>query len=250
MVRALLISALLLAKPTAVFAQQSPYPPTIAKGEVLLQISADGEDRTVADRVTIVGQIVGRGKDAADARQDVAAQRAALIRTLASLGVVEEQITQPAKNFLQSFDRSTDPVDAEDSAARPFSRDEPVMVELSGIQNASQVRSAMETAGVQSVGNPVFMLSSDTAAQQRAVTTAIANARSQAEMHAAPLGMKVLRIARVSNDNGGGLASLYGPEYRQMTSVMMANFGMGKSTEGDKVVTTATVWVDFILGPK
>lgn len=250
MVKSFLVAALLIASPIAAYAQQSPYPPAIAKGEVLLQISADGEVKTVADKATIMGQIVGRGKDAASARNAADKQLAVLTERLVSFGISNDQISQPAQNMFQMFDRNTDPTEPEDSEANPFSSNRPVMVEFSDIASANQVRTTMETAGVRSVGNPIYLLASDANARQRAAADAIAHARVQAENYAAPLGMQVLRVVRVSNDNNGGMASMYGPEFRQMSKAMMANMGMGKGAEGNKVVTTATVWVDFVIGPK
>jgi uncharacterized protein YggE len=250
MVRQLLIAGLLLAAPAAASAQTSIYPPAMAKGEVLLQISADGMDKTVADSTLISGKITGKGKDAKSARIDAEKQMAALQAKLGQLGVPADKISKKSMGgFFDMFQKGSSPVGFGEGEEQSFTDEMPVSVELSDVGLASRVQSAMEDAGI-AVEEPKLMLASDAAAHGRAVAAALASARSKADAHAAPLGMQVLRIARISNEASGGLASMYGPEYRQMTTQLMSNFGMGAVVEGDRVVTSATVYVDFVLGPK
>lgn len=249
MVRQLLIAGLLLAAPSVAQAQTSIYPPTMAKGEVLLQISADGMDKTVADMALITGRINGKGKDAKAARQDAERQMATLASKLVELGVPADKVMKKSSGFFDMFQKGSSPASFSDSEEQLFTDEMPVTVELSDVSLASRVRGAMEDAGV-AVEDPKLVLASDSAAHSRAVAAALTSARTKADAHAAPLGMQVLRISRISNEAAGGLASMYGPEYRQMTTAIMSNFGMGSVVEGDKVVTSASVYVDFVLGPK
>lgn len=250
MVRQFLIAGLLVAAPVPAAAQTSVYPPAMAKGEVLLQISADGMDKSVADMALISGKITGKGKDAKSARLDAEKQLAALANKLGQLGVPADKVSRKSMgNFFDMFQKGSNPSGFGEGEEPSFTDEMPVTVELTDVGLVARVRNAMEDAGLV-VDEPKLGLASDSAAHSRAVAAALASARSKAEAHAAPLGMQILRIARISNEASGGLAAMYGPEYRQMTTQIMSSFGMGAVVEGDKVVTSATVYVDFVLGPK
>src|SRR6478752_7752123 len=73
-----------------------------------------------------------------------------------------------------------------------------VTVRLRDLKNAGRVLDALVAAGANQIDGPTFGVDKPEAALDEARTQAIATARARAELYAKAAGLKVVRIARIS----------------------------------------------------
>jgi uncharacterized protein YggE len=120
-----------------------------------------------------------------------------------------------------------------------------VEIKVRGLDRLPQVRRAIEAAGVADLPDPTYALADDRAAQAEARAQAIAQARANADAYASALGMRVLRVVRVTERVGMDLIGTMvsaGPRMRQMMS------GMEGRTQD--ISTTVALGMDFALAPR
>lgn len=108
----------------------------------------------------------------------------------------------------------------------------------------------MPTAYSQVSGFPVAEPIDPPGAAFRAQEKVMTEARKRADLYAASMGMKVLRIQRVSEV--GELGSLIGPEvandFRRLMT--MGRGGFDADVMNDKVKVEKGLFIDFVLAPK
>ena len=93
---------------------------------------------------------------------------------------------------------------------------------------------------------PVYSPGDQTAARRTARAQALAAARADAEAYAASLGLRVVRIVRVTERMGMDLMSLAMSE----SSPMRNMFQQLEQSQGPDIPTFIAVGVDFALGPQ
>ena len=99
----------------------------------------------------------------------------------------------------------------------------------------------------QNVRRPNIETADPSAAQFEAKAKAITAAKKQAEDYAAALGMRVVRIIRVSET--GAIKEFLGPEADFVLQEMRGDRNRQKQVSNEMPVT-ASIAVDFVLGPK
>jgi hypothetical protein len=115
------------------------------------------------------------------------------------------------------------------------------------VRNIAQVATlerSWRDAGALAVARPSYQLTDPEAARRRARTDAIAAARENAQAYAATLGMRVVRVVRVTERVG-----------LDMMGAFVSDRGMVRRLQsgapsGPEVETQAIVGVDFALGPQ
>lgn len=99
----------------------------------------------------------------------------------------------------------------------------------------------------QFVRRPDIELANPAAAKAKATTAALAAAKAQAENYAAALNMRVVRMLRVSET--GAIREFLGPE-SDFIMQDMRNDRDRRASMLDDAPITASLSVDFVLGPK
>lgn len=256
---ALLGSTALLAGQAAV-AQSPVAVAPLASGEVLLEVNALGVARTRADVVTLTASVNSTGATEAAARAETDARLARLAAVARSMGVSAQGIRAMAVPMVYAPPAPPPPPapprpiavappapPSAIGAARSLRRSAygNMEVRLSDPGRVDALRRALEVAGADNVSPPVYALSDERAARRAARADALATARADAEAYAASLGLRVLRMVRVTERVGLDVLSMLGGN-RNLPGRLRAR-GEGA---GSEVETPVMVGVDFVLGPR
>jgi uncharacterized protein len=241
--RLVTVLAAAAALPSAAFPQPVVTQP-LARGEVLLEVNAVGSARTSAVLATVSAHVISSGNTEAEAQS---ASEAALRRVAAaarSIGVAEDdiEITSMAVPVVRTS-MVAPPGTAPPPQPPPVAVGGRIEIRLRAPDRTAALQRALEQAGAE-VSPPAFMPADDAAARRAARAEALATARADAEAYAAELGMRVLRIVRVTERTG-----------MDWLSLMMGNEPpwMGRRNRTGAVAEAETrviVGVDFALAPR
>jgi hypothetical protein len=138
-----------------------------------------------------------------------------------------------------------------DNSAIQYNNSRRVGVSTGSATTMQAARAVMSEFGCeedyQFVRRPIFELADPGPAKAKATTAAIAMAKAQAEIYAAALNMKVVRMLRVSET--GAIREFFGPESDFLMQEMRNDGNRGALLSND-VPVNASISVDFVLGPK
>jgi uncharacterized protein YggE len=220
---------------------QVPIAP-LAPNEVLLEVVSTGVAHNRADKITAHVTVSASAATAAEARRQVAAQVDRLSAAARAQGATADdiRIDRPQRvGFI-----GNEAYDVPDVAPRPEKSTSTVVIgiRLPNPNRFEAMREALEAAGAATVADPEFALSDDRAALEQAKADALGKGRAEAEAYARSLGMRVVRLARVSERATSEVLSA------QVMQEMMNRLTGGVSADSD-VETKASVGMDFVLGP-
>lgn len=224
--------------PVAVSAPASQLMP----GEILLQINAVGTTQSPAERGAISFRLLSRGRTEADAVKAQQATLAALRSDIAAAGLQPDALKDGLGNgpfgfvgneafemFQQNASGSTDKMVA--------------TFQTLTISNLALVEPAKAVLRKNNIphGDVLLSLRDDSAAKRRAIGDAVARAKAQAIDYATPLGMRVARVLRVTDQptDPAGMQTIM-----RLTSPLMPS-----TADPGKVMTAAQVGIDFALLP-
>ena len=231
----------------------------LAANEVLLELSANGTVTTRADLVTVQVQVNAGGATEEEARRDAEAQIARITRAARGAGVPAADIqageitAMPAMDMMATemnamnyiVDEGGNEIMAMEAPGQP-SATASAMVEirLRDVSRLEALSRALDTAGIVALPMPVYSLSDPAAPRRAARAQALAAARADAEAYAAALGLRVVRVARVSERVGTDFFSMMMNE-----SMMRRSMNGGAQNEPD-IQTMMIVGVDYVLAPR
>ncbi len=240
MVSSALVAALLTAAPAA--AQDVPI--QLQRGEVLLQVEADGEHRARPDTMWISAGVVTTGRTAAEAMDanSVLAQRP--IARIRELGIEVRDVQTSRLSLRPRIDGDRE----RDSEASPpvilgYVAENTLSLTLRDLARAADIIPALLQAGANEVNGPRFSFSDPRPMKAAAERAAIAAAREEAGNYASALGMRVARIVRVRDRR------VYSEEDGETITVTGSRIQRPVLEPGE-LRTGATVWVDFALAPQ
>lgn len=240
---ALFAASALLAVPASAIAQVSV--PQLAPGEVLLETDGVGRVETPASRATVTSVVSGSGATAEEARRNLEAEIRRVREAARTFGASDADIsTGPAGESLYALmiavEARGEPGD--EIVTRRVTirlRDAPRAQELHSLLNSSNELAAYR--------GPVYELDDEAGPRREARRLALAAARADAEAYADAVGMRILRMVRITERAGFGFGGLF------ITEPMMdQNWGWAvpRSPRGTEVETMAVVGVDFVLAPR
>jgi uncharacterized protein YggE len=222
---------------------------TLAPGETLLSIQADGSVRARPDTMTIAAGVVTTGATAGEAVAANSALAERLVATIRGAGIEARDVqtanfrVQP--RFEGGRDRDSLAPDGRPPMIVGYVVENGLSVQLRDLGKAREIISRLFEAGANSVSGPRFSLSGDRAraAEQAAERAAIAEATAKAENYAAAMGRRVGRVLRVS-------------ERRAWTDTNFDGIVVSGSRiaptpiEPGEITTNATIFVDYALVPQ
>jgi len=265
--------------PTAAAADASPVSTQpLAANEVLLEVSALGTGISRADLATISGTLASRGATEVEARRErdaqirrltAAARRAGVAaadlmigeaESIAEASTMDMSMEMPAADAAEAAMNAAEDAVAEtaDAAVEDASCNacsvpaEPEVVLSSGVEvrlrnldKVAELTQALQEAGVEIYAEPVYAPGDQSAARRTARAEALAAARADADAYAASLGMRVVRVVRVTERMGLELISLLVNNSSLLTSMLQPH-----PAQGPDIPTFVTVGVDFALAPQ
>jgi uncharacterized protein YggE len=202
-----------------------------------LDIVATGEVQRAPDVATIGAGVVTQATQAGAAMASNAERMTATVAALRKAGVADRDI-QTSQVSLQPqyrYGENQPPV------LTGYQVSNRVTVRLRDLRNAGRVLDALVAAGANQIDGPTFGVDKPEAALDEARTQAIATARSRAELYAKAAGLRVVRIARISES--GQVESPIRP-----MAVMAMRKAADTPVEAGEQALSVTVSVSFELG--
>ena len=236
-----------VALPTVAQAQTAP-PVTIAPGNTLLTVSADGRSLRTPDLAVFNAGVASSGKTAGEALRSNAADMNRVIAALMRAGIADRDI--------QTSNLSLNPVYAP-QVQRPDGQYEQPQQRIIGYQannsvtvrqrNLAEFGRVIDTlveAGANQVNGPSFQMDDPDAASDEARLAAMKKARARAELYARAAGLRVGRILSISESGG------YNPGPPVMFARMAADSSAAPSpVAAGEIQLNANVTVLFELMP-
>jgi len=231
----------------------------LAPGEVLLELNASGSVTTRADMAVMTIRASAEGNTNAEARQAVAAEVARLTAVARRAGVAPADIRVGDSMISPSFDVLDAPPPLFDVAeANSAASAEPMavpprraasahaLIAIRGrdVAQLAPMLRALEEANAIVDAAPAYSLNDTDTPRREARSRALARARADADAYAAALGMRVVRVVRVTERLGFDFVSMMMNE-RAMRRQLEASENRGPDIE-----TSVLIGVDFALAPR
>jgi uncharacterized protein YggE len=233
----------LAALPGAARAQAVPV--TLAPGEVLLNVEADGETRSRPDVMTIEAGVVTAARTAREALAANSALAARLIEAVRASGIEARDVKTAELSVQPRLESLSDEQEREGRTPRVmgYVATNNLELRLRDLVKAPDIIEALFAAGANSVEGPEFSLADPAPAQRLARRAAVEAARLEADTYAEALGMRVSRVLRVSERSdfeteGGQQIVVTGSRIRRPL------------VEPGELTTRITVWIDYAMVPR
>jgi uncharacterized protein YggE len=240
-IRAALLVAAAVLMPAVAAAQEVAI--TLAPGEVLLKVEAQGVHLARPDVMTISAGVVTTGRNAREALASNAVLANRLLAAVRAAGVEPRDVRTEAMAVSPQFSGDNDGNDGKRRITGYLARNS-LEVRLRDLGKAPDIVNGLFEAGANEVAGPEFSLSDPKPALTAARRDAVAEARAEADTYAEALGMKVARVLRVSerssfdNDEGG------------QSIVVTGSRIAAAPVEPGEIGTRVTVWIDYAIAPR
>lgn len=246
------VASMVAGSPLATTAQTSVSLP-LGPGEVLVRLQAAGKDSKIADKISIGCTVSASGDDLKTARKELSDKKAKVSSALKSSGIKDDAIYtvptwQGKAGMVASAMAVAAAADGEDSDGE-ISEQQEYKIRLSSVDQIGPVSDALTDASCARTSGPDFELADKPAAKIRATDAALTEAKKSADLYAARLGLKVLRVTRVE-EGGGPFSDMMGPEFQQMMAMAMSKIGSLSDDDPRLVSTSQSIVVEFLMGPK
>lgn len=206
-------------------------------------VTGEGEAKATPDRALVVVGVESRAQTAAEAASDNARKQRAILDTLRSLGLTQQQLT--TANYSVRPDLQYDPAGGE-PRLRGYVVSNTVRVDLHRLEQVGPVIDASLAKGANTIHGLSFYLSDPAPSRRAAIVDAVARARADAEALAQAAGGRLGDLIELSTTGMGS-----GPVMYRAAMDMSARGGMEPTpiVAGEEVVRASVTarWV-FVPG--
>ena len=219
--------------------------PTVAPGDTLLSLSAEGKVSRAPDMATVSAGVTTTGRTAAAAMSANAAAMSRAISALKAAGLADRDVQTSAINLSPAFAQAA-PNQPNDAAPRitGYTASNNITVRARDLTRLGKLIDALIGAGANDINGPSFGVTDSDTAMDAAREDAMAKVRARAALYARTAGLKVLRILTISEDSGEVM--------RPMPMLMMAKLAMDSAptpVAAGEIDLTARITVAFELAP-
>lgn len=214
--------------------------PTILPDATLLEVTAVGRVSQVPDIATIRAGVVTQNASAAAALAENATRMTRVVGALKAAGVAERDLSTSAVSLSPQYRYA----DNQPPVITGYQASNTVSVRFRDIARSGRVLDALVKEGANQIDGPALSLDKPEAALDTAREDAVRRARARAELYARASGLRVDRIASISEtgeDAGGGPPPVV---YRAR---MMASAADSTPVLAGETDVTVTLSVRFIL---
>lgn len=219
-----LAAALLLAASPAApaFAQAAQPPVTVAPGNTLLTVSAEGKSLRKPDVAVFSAGVTTQGKTAAAALGENSRAMTQVIAALKRAGIAERDIQTSNLSISPVYsDPNRDAMMTARATGQPYVPPPPeqsvprivgyqagnnVSVRQRDLENFGKVIDTLAAAGANQINGPSFQMDNQEPALDDARLDAVRTARARAELYASATGLRIVRVLSISEAGG-----YYGP---------------------------------------
>lgn len=228
-------------------AQSASPIPTIAAGNALLSVSAEGRTTRKPDLALFTAGVASTGQTAGDALSANAERMSRVVAALRRAGIAERDIQTSNLSLDPVYaDLSRQPGDAANQPQEPrivgYRASNTVSVRQRAVEQYGKVIDTLVASGANQIGGPAFQMDDADAALDESRVDAVRRARARAELYARAAGLRVLRIVSISE--GGGY------EPRPMVAFARAEAAPSSPVAAGELALTTNVAVTFELAPR
>ncbi|MDP3677186.1 MAG: SIMPL domain-containing protein [Novosphingobium sp.] len=232
---------------TAVLAQAAP-PVTIAPGNTLLTVSADGRSLRTPDLAVFSAGVTSSGKTAGEALRSNAADMSRVVAALKRAGIADRDIQTSNLSlnpvYAPPVQRPDGQYDQPEQRIVGYQANNTVTVRQRKLGEFGRVIDTLVEAGANQVNGPSFQMDEPDAASDEARLAAMTKARARAELYAGAAGLRVVRILSISESGG------YNPGPPVIYARMAADSAQASSpVAAGEIQLNANVTVMFELAP-
>ncbi|TKD51972.1 SIMPL domain-containing protein [Sphingomonas baiyangensis] len=236
--RILMATAMLLGA-SAAAAQTAPMPtttPLLPEG-ALLDVVAEGRSTRTPDQATIEAGVVTQASTAAEAMRANAERIERVLAALKRAGVADRDVrtAQISLSPQYRYGENQPPI------ITGYQASNRVSIRFRDVARSGAILDALVKEGANQIEGPNLGLTQPDAAMDEARSDAVARARARAELYAKAAGLRVERIAAISE---GGAPPVGGPVPQMAMARMEA--ADTKVVPGEQEIV-ATVHVRFVL---
>ena len=221
---------------------------TLAPGEALISVEAEGRATSRPDVMTISAGTVTTGATAGEAVAANAALAQRLIQAVRQSGIEARDVRTTNFQVEPRFEGRSAP-DGMGPSGRPprivgYVVQNVVEIRLRDLTGAENLIGRLFEAGANSVRGPVFSLSDDRSARRAAERNAVEEARAEADNYAAAVGRRVGRLLRISDRRAW-------TDPQSDGAIMVTGSRIPRTPiEAGEIETRAVVHVEFALAPQ
>jgi uncharacterized protein YggE len=236
-------AAALAAAPATLRAQDVAI--SLAPGEVLLKVEAEGEHLARPDVMGLEAGVVTTGRTAKEALAANATQANRLLAAVRANGVEPRDVQTSQLTVSPQFARVNGTQEDEEGFRRitGYVARNSLALRLRDLGKAPDIINALFEAGANEVHGPSFSLSDPAPALRDARRAAVAQARLEGDTYAEALGMRIARVLRVSERQSFD---------REQEDYVVVTGSRIPSTpiEPGEISTRVKVWIDYAMVPR
>jgi uncharacterized protein len=206
----------------------------------MLTLTAGAEVARAPDQVRLTAGVLTSGASAAEAMAANSVRMTAVLAALKAAGVADRDVQTTGLSLNPQYRYQPE----QPPTLTGYQARNSISLRTAKLGDAGKLVDAAIKAGANEVQGPAFTLSNPDAALDEARTAAVAKARARAELYARAAGLKVKRIASISE---GGVAADPGP--RPMLRAEMADAAPAPPMQPGELALRAEVTVSFELEP-
>ena len=194
-----------IALPVAAQAQATP-PVTIAPGNTLLTVSADGRSLRIPDLAVFSAGVTSQAKTAGAALSANAADMNRVVAALKRAGIADRDIQTSNLSlnpvYAPLIQRPDGQYEQGEQRIIGYNVNNTVTVRQRKLAEFGRVIDTLVESGANQVNGPSFQMDEPDAATDEARLAAMKKARARAELYARAAGLRVVRILSISESGG------------------------------------------------
>ena len=215
------------------YAQQ----PVMAPQPTLLTVSADGRVERAPDLATVSGGVVTTAATAAAAMAENATRMNAVVAAVRKAGIGDRDIQTSGLSLQPQYRYGNN----QPPVLTGYQATNMVSLRIRKLADSGRLLDTLVGVGANQLNGPQFSIENADAALDAARTAAVATARARAGLYAAAAGMRIRRIASISES--GGVESVPRPMMMRAAKAEAA----ASPVEPGEVALTVTVTMTFEL---
>lgn len=222
------------------FALFSPMAVVAAEKEPsILSVSGSGMVQSTPDQATITIGVVTQGLTAGDAQQENAVKATAIREALRMLGIEDKDIKTEEYNFRPEYNR-----EGNERVIVGYTTSNTIRVRVRDVTMVGDVVDTVLTSGANTIHSLDFSIRDTNALRQKALESAVKDAREKANAIAYALGSRIIGVQHVTENTG-----MFQPRQSNMMVMTKSMDALAESTpiDGGTLSMTADVHIDFIL---
>ena len=237
-----------IALPSSAALAQQTAPMTIAPGNTLLTVSADGRSLRTPDLAVFTAGVTSQAKTAGAALSANAADMNRVVGALKKAGIADRDIQTSNLSlnpvYAPQIQRPDGQYEQPEQRIVGYQANNTVTVRQRKLDEFGRVIDTLVEAGANQVNGPSFQMDEPDAATDEARLAAMKKARARAELYARAAGLRVVRILSISESGG------YTPGPPVVFARMAADSAAAPSpVAAGEIQLNANVTVMFELAP-